>query len=731
MKTIVYDFLSTLLDIINAVFVGIIQIIFQGFLDGSLNPSITKMDEILNGNVSTITEWCAWASGFLIAIFFACRLISTFSFGTMGSEVKSSIYTLFTRLVFCAIILLFTKNFGDFVLDVGMNAYDKAIEYFGEQAMGDDDTTADYGKLGDNAVKEGVFTLADDFKSGSLLDTDPAEVTVFGVAIGATLSGMTIFSEALVAITLIALLIRIICLIICGYNLIKLIVELASRYVMMMVLYMGLPLAIPFYIAIETEQTFFTYLKMFATETGVLVLTQAWISIVFYMYSRLNSSLVAIFIFISFVRIGCRLEQLLKDLGLSTSSMGGALFNEVALSAGIMAVGASRLGHLIGTGALNVGAFTGNMRLGQVGAGILGKGVGVDSVSKAMADSLGGAARAAKDYAGMNPLSRAILQGMDARLLPNILASAGRKDAKTMTDGVLNDVYGNLLDANGKVKGYKVSTTGTIGKNGLGVVLSNGERTLNGVISEQKAGKGFTSIPFNDINGRQVYLNVANESTREFTSDELALGTPDGQPHVANMTSEFGEGTDISYAINENGTASVYANDSLIGIVTPNGEELYASRTDFGADNMKFEQITHIDPHNPENVTAVQKSLDEIVGTDTGADTKLKIAAMFAPHDEKGLENRINYNGQTLRYASGGSEQLANIVKAKDIDVDSITYDKKTGNFEFDTTTGKHFEFADACHGYATHNGKIIGNKQTGHYYVKESKQKLDSSKKK
>ena len=78
----------------------------------------------------------------------------------------------------------------------------------------------------------------------------------------------------------------------------------------------------------------------------------------------------------------------------------------------------------------------------------------------------------------------------------------------------------------------------------------------------------------------------------------------------------------------------------------------------------------------------------------------------------------------------GGSEQFANIVKSNDIKVDSISYNQKTGDFGFDTTTGKHFEFTDACHGYATHNGKIIGNAQTGHYFVKESKSKADIQKK-
>ena len=59
MSTIVSDFLTVFLNFINSMFVGLIQLIFQGFLDGSLSPSVTKLDELLNGNVSTITVYLA------------------------------------------------------------------------------------------------------------------------------------------------------------------------------------------------------------------------------------------------------------------------------------------------------------------------------------------------------------------------------------------------------------------------------------------------------------------------------------------------------------------------------------------------------------------------------------------------------------------------------------------------------------------------------------------------
>ena len=178
------------------------------------------------------------------------------------------------------------------------------------------------------------------------------------------------------------------------------------------------------------------------------------------------------------------------------------------------------------------------------------------------------------------------------------------------------------------------------------------------------------------------------------------------------MMAELGESVDadaISYSMNPDGTASVYNEGSLVGIVTSKGEELYSANTDFGSDDMQLEKITQMDPQNIEDVETVQMPLKDIVGTDTGADTKIKIASMFAPNDEKGIDNRINYNGE--------------------IKVDSISYNQKTGDFGFDTTTGKHFEFTDACHGYATHNGKIIGNAQTGHYFVKESKSKTNIKK--
>lgn len=63
------------------------------------------------------------------------------------------------------------------------------------------------------------------------------------------------------------------------------------------------------------------------------------------------------------------------------------------------------------------------MKLAQVGSAILGKGVGVTATSRAMTDSVGGAMRAAMDYGSSNPLASAIMQGMDPRYLPDILAT--------------------------------------------------------------------------------------------------------------------------------------------------------------------------------------------------------------------------------------------------------------------------------------------------------------------
>lgn len=720
MKDIVVNFLNVFLDAINSIFVGLIQILFGGFLDGSLSPSIDKLNEILNGNVVTIMEYFSWLGGILLIVFFVVRMVAMLMFGTLGTEAKSTVQSLFLRLTFCFIALFFTINFGNWVLDTGMKAYNKGIEFFGEQNTVDGSISSDYGKLGENSVEDSIVSLEEDFQ-----DTGNKE-KVFGVAI-------VLVSDYLIPILCI---IRIVVLIICGYNLIKLIAELASRYVMMMVLYMGLPASVPFYVSIETEQVFFTYLKMFATETAILVLTQIWISISFYMYSHMASSMIAIFLFIAWTRIGVRLEQLLKDLGLSTTSMGGSLFNEVALATGVLAMGISRLGHTVGSTALNIGALTNNMKLGQVGAGLLGKGVGVESVANAMANSAGGALRASMDYKGLNPLAKAMMSGVEARMLPSILNSAGKNGKLAMTEGALNSVYGNVRNTDAlKNSGYKISSTGTIGKNGMGVTLNNGSETLQGIISDRKGGKGMTSIPFNDAMGNQMYLNIANSGATNFTAGELALGTPDGQAHVANMVDGLGETTVVNsgdnqteytkyadYAINDDGTASVYeymadndgntldGSSKFVGLVTTQGQELFAPKNDFSnADR----QVSTYNSKTGENETV---NLREEVGNDTGAIEKFNIASMFSTDDSS-----ICYNGQAYKPDSG-SAQFANIVKSSNIKLDSIAYSRKTGNFEFDTYDGRHFKFDNACHSYATHSGKIVGNNDTGHYFVNESK---------
>lgn len=739
MSTIVIDFLNVFCSTLNTIFAGLIQFIFHGFLDGSLSPSITKMDELLNGNVSTIINFFSWASGVLIVVFCVFHAVSTFLFRAMGTDMKTTLQSMFLRLAFCFIALAMVVNFGNWALDTGMTFYSKALEYFGSQTT---DGNYGFGELGDTntGIGEAINTLKEDLENGDEIKGKENPV-VFGIETGAVLVGT---SFAPITITIVAI-IRVIVLILCGYNLIKLIAELASRYVMTMTLYMGLPMCLPFYTSIETEQVFFTYLRMFGTEIGILILTQIWISISFYVYETLTSALVTVFLFIAWTRIGVRLEQFLKDMGLSTTSMGASLFNEVALSAGIMAMGISRLGGLAGNMALNAGAYTGNMKLGRVGSAILGKGVGVESVASAMANSAGGVMRAEKEFANMNPLAKAMMNGTDARILPSILASVGKDSRKEMTDGVLDTIYGNVKDAEA-LKGFKISTVGTIGKNGLGVVLNDGTQTLQGVISDRKAGKGFTSIPFTDVSGNQMYLNVPANGKVNFTASELAQGTPDGQAHYENMTTGYkyqrdADGnimTDDSgnkilmtdengnamkeslvengeYRVNADGSASIYDGNRLYGIVTPKGEELYASPTDFGSNNRIFEEL------NQNTGKYEPVSFNDMIGTDKTSATPVKIASMFSSGGED-----MFYNGHFYRTSGGGVPEFSNICDAKDINIDSMKYDKSTGSFSFNTISGKHFDFVDACHGYATHSsGKIVGSKQTGQYYVKESPMKV------
>ena len=98
MSTIVTDFLNVFCSTLNTIFAGLIQLIFHGFLDGSLSPSITKMDELLNGNVSTIMNFFSWASGVLIVVFCVFHAVSTFLFRTMGTDMKTTLQSMFLIL---------------------------------------------------------------------------------------------------------------------------------------------------------------------------------------------------------------------------------------------------------------------------------------------------------------------------------------------------------------------------------------------------------------------------------------------------------------------------------------------------------------------------------------------------------------------------------------------------------------------------------------------------------
>lgn len=334
------------------------------------------------------------------------------------------------------------------------------------------------------------------------------------------------------------LIIRAILFFVCGWFLLKLYLELVKRYMYMSCLYMMFPTACGFLASGATTTIFFTYLRMFGVEIGVLVLTRLWIALSMFVMGSLPSGTFSFIVIIAFINIGIKMENTLKDMGLSVSSTGPALLDSMAATAGGMIYMAKRST----SGALtNIGAAKGNMALVAVGNAMSGKPISPDAIANAANASIGGAIRqrmtsdsrtgtgastASSIFGKPNTssnLTESKKQNMfdllnensrmskDAftREINSGLNSAGRQE---MFDAITTSQFGDLsntLNACGEGSKLNINSYDQYSGFGTSITDENGNVLASGTISEKQSPTG-RSINFTDASGRQRYLNLDN-----------------------------------------------------------------------------------------------------------------------------------------------------------------------------------------------------------------------------
>lgn len=624
MDTILQNISQTLFGWINSGFACLIEILLAANVSGSFTPSIDywygSETSAFNGKYEVLHDFCSYLGWFFLIALIGIFVLKMFVNG-MGEELKDSIISIGYRLVLCIVMIWGISSLGDVVMSAGSALDTKAQEYFGDpgDVSGDDA----YGELGESSDSDTSF-LNSEVTTDSFDGDETAKKDAIGSLLGVTLTAtglVAIAAAPLFVLWLLVVIIRIVILFIAGYKLIKLVIELISKYVTMIIMYTALPTFVSFYLLIETHSIFFTYIKMFITSVMAVVFTRTWMSLSFFLYKGLQNSVVEVFVFIAFVEFGCRLEQWFKDIGFSTTSQGRALLdNTVMTAAGLgmaLRVGKSATGKAL----VNAGAALGTQRalgtgLAMAGMGMQNKGMSEATALRGMAESAVGSGKALRAAKGASAIANNIRQGRH-ELAQGRLDNMKMPDRANALNAAIQGMYSNGTKDLASKGIDNISATGAFNKDGsipVTAQMGGPEGTeIAGLISDRPAvGKDMHSIPFTDDMGNQKYFNYADPNSIEgnMSIDERAFGTPDGKAHYNHMCDNLrfmddvdnagqqydnsqpaiGPDDSILYDMDDNGRATLRAeitdpatgnvSSRSVGAVLPNGKEIYAPQYD-------------------------------------------------------------------------------------------------------------------------------------------------------
>lgn len=578
-----------------------------------------------------------YIGGALTLVFFFFFLI--FATGKDKNDSKDTTVMLIRRLIVTFVAIMYITNIFDQMMLLGNNLLEKAAKqestdtgytYFGMSLDGSNKNSQF-----DSGTDTSSFTIQNDIESIVAEDSDATRteqekenwVNNCGLVSSSILK--SIVPGSLSIFYILILIVRIIFYFIIAYNFLKLCVEYLRRYITMCTLYMMAPTFSSFFISSSTQLVFFSYFKMFGVSILVLILSKIWIFLSAYLMSTVKCSFVNMCLIIAFINVGVRMEMLLKELGLTTASMGGALLDNIAVTAGAVgAIGKS----MASKGLINAGAVTGNVGLATAGSVLAGKPLTPEGVFKTMSDSAGGVVRenvtrnssssnmtsSQKDLvnramasSGMfrNPAISKMYQSLNAagkqEMMSNIMGNSFKEfsDILAKSDmSISNMSYDN--------KGFNFDVTG-----------SNGVTRAASISDTPMSGPGVTSIRGVDANGKPVYLNMQsgwdslqNKQGTTFVNrqGDLINGTSKTEMETGVNMSPFIQNNDMDAShyfatMNEMGNMDIkYGTGDIedaehIGTVTSDGQNLFKGNYDYGEGNFS---ATHINDDGTEIQTS-------------------------------------------------------------------------------------------------------------------------------
>lgn len=621
--------------------------------------------------------------GFTIAGISLSIILFFFSIYLVGIkdliQQKDSFLDLFRRLFLSVLLACFITSLLSQILILGHNLMDAAAD---EKKI---ETGYSYFEIDPSQIGESEsITIFDDIKrtadtdpNASLSDSQKEEWLIsYSWGLANFLSSFSVGVDPKYAMIL---LLRAVFFVIIAYNFAKLVVEYLKRYTTMFILYFMAPLFSAFFATASTQLIFLSYFKMFGTTVLIICLTKIWIFLSSLLMQNVVCNFANMCIMLAFINFGVRIEMWTREIGMSTASLGGALLDNIVLTAGIMGRAAHHATGHIGNGLINAGGISGNATLAAAGSALTGRSLTPDNVFRTMNESAGGVMRAngtrnwgnsnltqsQKDLAAKAMASDGLFRNTALSNMYHSLNASGKQELMT---GLMNSTYkglnGILENAGMKVSNLTYDNKGinftATGKNGI---------KRNCSIAESPArGAGVTSIAAFDANGKQVYLNMQsgwddlkNAKGTSFTDPtgkidgtsaiELETGSnlgafiqdgDDNAAHYMATMNDFGN-LDISYS-SEGGDER---NFTTVGVITQDGLNLFNGSSDYG-DNTGTSAFLLSDDGVRQNIGA---------NTDTALPFEADFALQFA---RAGQVISIDCGGGNQRYEAIFDGSLSN-----------------------------------------------------------------------
>lgn len=303
-------------------------------------------------------------------------------------------------------------------------------------------------------------------------------------------------------------------------NLIRLFMEIAERYFILMILSCFFPSAVALIVSTSTRTIFFSYLRMLFCQGFIMIANLAFIKFYIYVNDGWLSSFTTWIAALAYLKVCQKFDSLLMAMGLNVVQTGAPVIRGIggAFSRAVMSLqGISRMSGNMGKTLMTAGTATNNYNLYKTGQN-LSLGVEGLAVSKKIPEAV-----SQKQFEShVNSLHMAN---------PGIYNVADGNLSQSMKDAGLPSTYANKLANAGvdmeKVSSFEVLQNGDVSlrnSDGVSASIVNGQVNTNDGIESEQHLASLSSSAYKDWsqNGLEEFKN-ARESAGDTYSDADVL----------------------------------------------------------------------------------------------------------------------------------------------------------------------------------------------------------------